>query len=194
MMRFFKSKPSRATPPPAQEAAATASSTAAPESTAESTPPPVAKTSWLAQLKRGLSRTGQNISALFTGAKVDDALYEELETVLIMADTGVEACATLLAALRSKVQRDKLTEAGAVKTALREVLAAHLAVLERPFPINTPMPACAPQVVMIAGVNGAGKMTGTSTFTRERAGDVPRLCAASSSCTSKPRMAASVPI
>jgi len=135
MMRFFKSRPA-AEPAPA-------------------TTPEAPKTTWLASLKRGLSRTGQNISSLFTAARVDENLFEELETALIMADTGVEACEQLLLALRGKVQREKLQNAEEVKTALREVLAAHLAVLERPFPMDVP----APQVVMIAGVNGAGKTT-----------------------------------
>jgi len=120
----------------------------------ESTDVP-AKASWLANLKRGLSRTGQSISSLFVSAKVDEQLFEELETALIMADTGVDACGQLLAALRHKVQREKLQDAAQVKAALREVLAAHLAVLERPFALG----AGAPQVVMIAGVNGAGKTT-----------------------------------
>jgi len=140
MMRFFKPKP----------VAEPATMPAAPE-----TP----KTTWLASLKRGLSRTGQNISSLFTAARVDESLFEELETALIMADTGVEACEQLLAALRGKVQREKLQDAGEVKAALRDVLAAHLAVLERPFPMDAAGTPSASQVVMIAGVNGAGKTT-----------------------------------
>src|SRR5690606_22059667 len=58
---------------------------------AESEEAPRAKTSWLKRLTTGLSRTGQSISSLFVGVKVDENLFEELETALIMADAGVEA-------------------------------------------------------------------------------------------------------
>ncbi|MCB5363437.1 signal recognition particle-docking protein FtsY [Pusillimonas sp. CC-YST705] len=128
------------------------------QASAEPTPevqPPAKKASWLSRLTRGLSRTGQSIGGLFVGAKVDDALYEELETALIMADAGMEATEKLLGALRVKVRKEKITDAAQVKTALRDLIAEHLAPLERAFPLDRP----APQVVMIAGVNGAGKTT-----------------------------------
>lgn len=114
-----------------------------------------AKTSWLSRLTSGLSRTGQSISTLFVGVKVDEDLFEELETALIMADAGVEATEKLLTALRARVRKEKITDATLVKAALREVLTQHLAVLEKPFPIDQAKPL----VVMIAGVNGAGKTT-----------------------------------
>lgn len=114
-----------------------------------------AKTSWLSRLTSGLSRTGQSISTLFVGVKVDEALFEELETALIMADAGVEATEQLLTALRARVRKEKITDAAQVKVALREVLAEHLAPLEKNFPIDS----AAPLVIMIAGVNGAGKTT-----------------------------------
>ncbi|HLU00721.1 MAG TPA: signal recognition particle receptor subunit alpha, partial [Burkholderiaceae bacterium] len=56
----------------------------------------VTKKSWLARLKQGLSRTGQNLGGLFVGVKVDEDLFEELETALIMADAGMEATEKLL--------------------------------------------------------------------------------------------------
>lgn len=121
---------------------------------AEQAAPP-AKSSWLSRLTSGLSRTGQNISSLFVGVKVDEALFEELETALIMADAGVEATEKLLTALRARVRKEKITEAGLVKAALRDLLAEHLAPLEKAFPIDR----ASPLVVMIAGVNGAGKTT-----------------------------------
>lgn len=114
-----------------------------------------AKSSWLSRLTSGLSRTGQNISSLFVGVKVDEALFEELETALIMSDAGVEATEKLLNALRARVRKEKLTDANLVKTALRDLLAEHLAPLEKTFPIDS----ASPLVVMIAGVNGAGKTT-----------------------------------
>ncbi|HLT98379.1 MAG TPA: signal recognition particle-docking protein FtsY, partial [Burkholderiaceae bacterium] len=105
--------------------------------------------------KQGLSRTGQNLGGLFVGVKVDEDLFEELETALIMADAGMEATEKLLTALRNKVKKDRLTDAAAVKAALRDILAEHLAPLEKDFPLQ----AAKPLVVMIAGVNGAGKTT-----------------------------------
>ncbi len=120
---------------------------------AESTRPE--KKSWLSRLKDGLSRTGSNISSLFVGVKVDENLFEELETALIMADAGVEATESLLDKLRNKVKKERIEDAQTVKRALRDLLAEHLAPLEKPFNAGTGQT----RVVMIAGVNGAGKTT-----------------------------------
>jgi fused signal recognition particle receptor len=119
-----------------------------------------ARLSWAQRLKAGLAKTrnaltGQ-ITGLFAGhAKIDDDLYEELEAILLTADIGVEATEYLLAELRGRVRRDKLTEAIQLKTALREILAALLAPLEQPLDVTTAKPF----VIMLAGVNGAGKTT-----------------------------------
>ena len=59
------------------------------------------KASWLSRLKQGLSRTGQSIGGLFVGVKVDENLFEELESALIMADAGLEATEALLTAARA---------------------------------------------------------------------------------------------
>jgi len=127
------------------------------------------KGSWLSRLRSGLSRTGQNIGGLFVGVKVDEALFEELETALIMADAGVEATEQLLAALRARVRKERLADAAQVRSALRDILAEHLAPLEKAFPLGS----VAPLVVMIAGVNGAGKTTSigklANTFQRQGA-------------------------
>jgi fused signal recognition particle receptor len=117
--------------------------------------PAAAKTSWLQRLKQGLSRTGQSIGGLFVGVKVDENLFEELETALIMADAGMEATQKLLTALRARVKKDRLEEATQVREALRQILADHLRPLERRFDLARAKPL----VVMIAGVNGAGKTT-----------------------------------
>jgi fused signal recognition particle receptor len=113
------------------------------------------KASWLARLKGGLAKTGQSIGSLFIGVRVDEALFEELETALIMADAGVEATEQLLRALRQRVKRDRIEDAEGVRQALREVLTEHLKVLEKPFDVGSVKPL----VVMITGVNGAGKTT-----------------------------------
>ncbi|WP_323029165.1 signal recognition particle-docking protein FtsY [Castellaniella defragrans] len=116
---------------------------------------PASSGSWLGRLRRGLSRTGQSLGGLFTGVKVDEALFEELETALIMADAGVEATEKLLEQLRARVRRQRIERPEAVRAALRDILAEHLKVLEKPFVVGE----AAPMVVMIAGVNGAGKTT-----------------------------------
>lgn len=117
--------------------------------------PAAEKSSWLKRLKTGLSRTGQSLGGLFVGVKVDESLFEELETALIMADAGMEATDKLLTALRARVRKERLADASQVKAALREILTDHLAPLEKTFPLGQ----VAPLVVMIAGVNGAGKTT-----------------------------------
>ncbi|WP_028310626.1 signal recognition particle-docking protein FtsY [Derxia gummosa] len=129
-------------------------------------PQPAERKSWLGRLKAGLSRTGQSISMLFVGAKVDDALLEELEAALLMADAGVEATELLLERLRRRVKDDKITDAQQVRVALRQLLADHLRVLERPFVLD----AARPLVVMVAGVNGAGKTTSIGKLARHMQG------------------------
>jgi fused signal recognition particle receptor len=116
---------------------------------------PVVKTSWMARLKQGLSRTGQSLSSLFVGAKVDETLFEELEDALLMADAGVEATEKLITALRARVRKEKISDATQVKQALCDILTDHLKPLEKSFPLESSKPL----VVMIAGVNGAGKTT-----------------------------------
>ena len=99
------------------------------------------KRSWLSRLKQGLARTGQNIGGIFVGVKVDEDLFEELETALIMADAGMEATTKLLTALRARVKKERLNDAQAVKQALCDILAEHLKPLEKPFPLDRPTPA-----------------------------------------------------
>ena len=113
------------------------------------------KASWLSRLKQGLSRTGQSIGGLFVGVKVDENLFEELESALIMADAGLEATEALLTALRARVKKERIEDPAKVKAALRQLLADHLRPLERSFNLK----GAKPLVVMIAGVNGAGKTT-----------------------------------
>ncbi len=113
------------------------------------------KTSWMQRLRKGLSRTGSNIGALFVGVKVDEALFEELENALLMADAGVEATESLLSKLRARVKQQRIEDGEQVKLALKELLTEHLKPLEKSFML----PLDGTSVVMIAGVNGAGKTT-----------------------------------
>ncbi|MEO8202729.1 MAG: signal recognition particle-docking protein FtsY [Betaproteobacteria bacterium] len=111
--------------------------------------------SWTERLKSGLSRTRGAIGGLFASGKIDEALYEDLESALLRADCGVDATARLMQALRARVRKERATEASALKALLRDELLKLVAPLEKPFPLTHPKPL----VMMIAGVNGAGKTT-----------------------------------
>ena len=118
-------------------------------------PEPAAKQSWLSRLKAGLSKTSAGLTGIFVGTKIDEALYEELETALLMSDAGVEATEYLLGALREKVRAQRLSDPLQVKSALRSLLVELLGPLEKSLMLGRAQPL----VMMIAGVNGAGKTT-----------------------------------
>ncbi|AJE98657.1 signal recognition particle-docking protein FtsY [Pandoraea apista] len=118
-------------------------------------PAPAAKRSWLTRLKAGLSKTSAGLTGIFVGVKVDENLFEELEDALLMSDAGVEATRFLIEALRKKVKSERLTEGEQVKRALHDLLIDLLRPLEQSLVLGRD----APMVVMIAGVNGAGKTT-----------------------------------
>ena len=120
------------------------------------------RASWIARLGQGLRRTGQSISTVFTGTKIDDDLYEELETALLMADAGVQATEYLLADLKKRVKDTATTEPSAVKALLAASIAELLKPLEKPLTIG----AHKPTIIMVAGVNGAGKTTSIGKLTR----------------------------
>jgi len=113
------------------------------------------KRSWMSRLKAGLAKTSNNLSLLFVGARIDEDLYEELESALLMSDAGMDATQYLLDNLRRKVKEDKLLDAAAVKGALKELLVEMMRPLEKPLELGRHEPL----VMMIAGVNGAGKTT-----------------------------------
>ncbi len=115
-----------------------------------------AKTSWLARLKSGLARTGSQLTNLFSGGgKIDDELYEELETILITSDVGMDATRALLADLRHHVKENRLSEAAEMKAALAHCLLKLLKPLAQPLQADSHKPF----VMMMVGVNGAGKTT-----------------------------------
>jgi len=132
--------------------------------TAPHTPMPAERprASWMARLGLGLRRTGQSISTVFTGTKIDDALYEELETALLMADAGVQATAYLLVDLKKRVKDTGTTEPSAVKALLAASIAELLKPLEKSLTLGTHKPT----IIMVAGVNGAGKTTSIGKLTR----------------------------
>ena len=124
----------------------------------------------LAQVKAfdqalGLRKTGAGIAQVFTGTRIDEALYEELESALLMADTGVSATEFLLTDLRRRVKEAKATEPQVVKALLADAIAELLAPLQRALTIGTDSPT----VIMVVGVNGAGKTTSIGKLTRHLA-------------------------
>jgi len=146
-------------PPPAPAPVASASAPAPAIETLELVPPPAtsaeARQGWMHRLRTGLSKTSRNIGTLFVGVKVDEALFEELETALLMADAGVEATEYLLAELRKRVRSERIESAEGVKAALKTLLTDLLRPLEKTMALGREQPL----VMMIAGVNGAGKTT-----------------------------------
>ncbi len=120
---------------------------------------------WLRRLRQGLARTGSSITQVFTGTRIDDALYEELEAALLMADTGVKATQALLDDLKRRVKAAKATDPAQVKSLLADAVTDWLAPLQRPLEIG----GATPTVMMVAGVNGAGKTTTIGKLTRHLA-------------------------
>ena len=118
---------------------------------------PAAKSGWLTRLRAGLAKTGSSITGIFVGTRVDEALFEELETALLLADTGVDATSELITRLRARVKKDRIEDGAVLKQALRELLTDLLRSLEKRFDIATH--GTRPVVLMMIGVNGAGKTT-----------------------------------
>lgn len=122
-------------------------------------PEPARRPSWGERLKAGLARTRQQIgggfASLFGRRKIDEDLLEELESTLLMADCGVDATQHLIDELRRRWKRERLETADQLQQALAEGLLKIIAPLEEPLELS----AHKPYIIMIAGVNGAGKTT-----------------------------------
>ncbi len=194
MFSFFRKK--APPPPPAVEPAATPAPL--PPEPAQPAPPaaggligsalvapmeiPVAaevpqeRQGWMQRLSAGLRKTGSSISQVFTGAQIDDALYEELETALLLADTGVAATDFLLEEVKRKVAATGATRPVQAKNILVDALTQLLRPLEKPLTIGERQPT----VIMVAGVNGAGKTTSIGKLTKHLAdaGETVLLAAA----------------
>ena len=111
--------------------------------------------SWAARLKAGLARTREvlasPISELFARGRVDEALFAELEEILLRADCGVGATQALIADLRGQ----NLPDGAALKAALKKAITELLQPLEASLNFSLAKPF----VIMVAGVNGSGKTT-----------------------------------
>ena len=136
----------------------------APASPAEGGAEP-ARQRWIDKLRNGLRETGSSIAQVFTGTQIDDALYEELESALLMADAGVRATEFLLQDLKRRVKDAKATDPARVKALLADALTDLLAPLEKALVVGQ----FKPTVMMVVGVNGAGKTTSIGKLTRHLA-------------------------
>ncbi|WP_423228663.1 signal recognition particle-docking protein FtsY [Pseudaquabacterium inlustre] len=137
----------------------------APAPAAVAEPPAPSRQSWLDKLRNGLRKTGSSIAQVFTGTQIDEALYEELEAALLMADTGVKATEFLLADLKRRVKEAKATDPARVKGLLADAVADLLAPLEKGLEVGR----YEPTVMMVVGVNGAGKTTSIGKLTKHLA-------------------------
>ena len=171
MFSFFKKKPPPAPADPVPAAPVDLPAVAAAADSAPLSPPPqeatpaTARQGWLSRLTQGLRKTGAGIAQVFTGTRIDDALYEELESALLLADTGVSAAEFLLVDLKRRVKEAKAAEPIAVKALLADAITDLLQPLERTLVIGT----ASPTVIMVTGVNGAGKTTSIGKLTRHLA-------------------------
>src|SRR5512134_1002212 len=162
MFSLFRKKPADtpAAPPDAApnapdsaDAAARAGASDAPGVAEPS--PEAPRRGWIDRLRHGLRKTGSSITQVFAAARIDDALYEELEAALLMADAGPSATRYLLDDLKRRVREHNAREPAAVRALLEDALADLLAPLERALEIGRT--GCT--VMMVVGVNGAGKTT-----------------------------------
>ncbi len=115
---------------------------------------------FFARLKRSLVRTRENIGSgffgLFSGKKIDDDLFEELETQLLTADLGVDTTTRIIEGLVQHADRKQLKDAEALYGLLKQDMGEMLAKVEQPLVIDT---SKKPYVILMVGVNGVGKTT-----------------------------------
>lgn len=118
-----------------------------------------AKSSWVQRLKNGLSKTRDNFSkkllGVFGAGKIDAAVYEELEEVLLSSDVGVSATKYLLDLIQKKVSLKGLKDKAELKNTLKDSMVELLQPIEKSLEVSTHKPF----IIMLVGVNGAGKTT-----------------------------------
>lgn len=155
--------PQPAAPLPAPTPAPQPAPVPAPTPAASVAPAPAApRQGWIARLREGLKKTGLSLAGVFSRTSIDDALYEELEEALLLADTGVKATQFLLDELKRRVRETRTTDPQAVKGLLTDALTELLQPLERGLEVGRHQPT----VMMVVGVNGAGKTTSIGKLTR----------------------------
>ncbi len=169
MFSFFRKKtpPTPLAPPSPAASAPTGgsligSALVTPINIPDPTASPPERQKWLAKLKASLGKTASGISVVFGGSVIDEALYESLEEALLMSDAGFPATQQLLLDLRRKVKETGVTHPVAMKNILIASLSELLQPLEKALVIGEHHPT----VIMVAGVNGAGKTTSIGKLTR----------------------------
>ena len=115
-----------------------------------------------ADLELTRTRWSKALGVFRSHPKVDEALYEELETQLIASDVGVAATAKLIETLRAAARDKRISDAAELEGELKAALTKLLLPLEKPLPTHLPKP----YVILLAGVNGAGKTTTIGKLTR----------------------------
>ena len=111
--------------------------------------------SFFARLRKTRDNLASGVGALIFGRKIDDELYEELETALIMADLGNETTQMVIERLRDESRLRDLRDAGALRKNLKAILSEILTPCAVPLDVTTKKP----YVILMVGVNGAGKTT-----------------------------------
>jgi fused signal recognition particle receptor len=131
-----------------------------PQVTPEPIPEPQKKEGFFARLKKGLQKTKTNLGSgfvsLFRGKKIDDELFEELETQLLIADVGVETSTKLVTSLVKHADRKQLKDGEALYELLKQEMAELLVSVDKPLEPNNEK---GPYVILMVGVNGVGKTT-----------------------------------
>jgi fused signal recognition particle receptor len=131
----------------------------APETPAEPQPKPSFFGSLAAKLSRTKASIGSGIADLFVGRSIDDELYEDLETQLLVADVGMHTTQNIIEHLTQTTQRSTLKDGDALLDALKEYMAQLLTKIEAPLIPQVPEGQTGPFVILMVGVNGVGKTT-----------------------------------
>ncbi|MCX8602079.1 signal recognition particle-docking protein FtsY [Gilliamella sp. B3766] len=125
------------------------------------------KEGFFSRLKKGLFKTKQNIGSgflnLFKGKKIDDALFEELEEQLIIADVGFDTTQKLISSLTQQASRKELKDADALHELLKQEMKSILSDVDKPLEIESHKPF----VILMVGVNGVGKTTTIGKLARQ---------------------------
>lgn len=131
----------------------------------EAAPAPKEKKSLFSRLKESLSRTkanlGSGLVSLFKGKAIDDELYEDLETQLLVADVGMDTTQKIITHLTDSASRKDLKDAEALLDILKQQMAGMLSKVNEPLSdaINAHNSDEGPFVILMVGVNGVGKTT-----------------------------------
>lgn len=141
----------------AEESSLKAEEVSSDNTDSEKETPEKVKLSFFERLKRTRENLAYGISALVKGRKIDDDLYDDLETALLTADLGVETTNTVIERLKEESKLRDLHDAGALKVNLKNILKDILSPCAQPLEIKKN--ADTPYVILMVGVNGAGKTT-----------------------------------